>query len=86
MRRWLRRAVALLVVLALPALAQEPKVVVLQVEGITVRKALERAPGVLEARVEYEASLAHARYDPAKATPESLARTNRGVTRATSAA
>jgi mercuric ion binding protein len=80
MRRWLPRAIALLL-LALPALAQEPKVVVLRVEGmncslcpVTVRKALERVPGMLEARVEFAAKLAHAKYDPAKTSPESLAK------------
>lgn len=80
MDRWLLRALILLA-LAAPALAGEPRSVVLKVEGmncslcpITVRKALERVPGVLEARVEFEAGRAHAKHDPDKATPEALAR------------
>lgn len=80
MRRWLPKALILLA-LAAPAFAGEPRSVVLKVEGmncslcpITVRKALERVPGVLEARVEFEAGRAQARYDPDKATPEALAK------------
>lgn len=80
MHRWLPSALMLLA-LAAPALAAEPRRVVLKVEGmncslcpITVRKALERVPGVLEARVEFEAGRAHARYDPDKATPAALAK------------
>jgi mercuric ion binding protein len=79
MHRWLPSALILLA-LAAPALAAEPRRVVLKVEGmncslcpITVRKALERVPGVLEARVEFEAGRAQARYDPDKATPAALA-------------
>ena len=80
MRRWLPSALILLA-LAAPALAGERRTVVLKVEGmscslcpITVRKALQRVPGVLEARVEFEAGRAHARYDPDKATPAALAK------------
>lgn len=79
MHRWLPSALVLLA-LAAPALAGEPRWVVLKVEGmncslcpITVRKALKRVPGVLEARVELEAGRAQVRYDPDKATPEALA-------------
>lgn len=86
MDRWLPSALILLA-LATPALAGEPRRVVLKVEGmncslcpITVRKALERVPGVLEARVEFEAGRAQAKYDPDKATREALAKavTNAG--------
>lgn len=80
MRRWLPELLALLA-FAAPAPAAEPKTVVLQVEGmncslcpITVRKALQRVPGVLEARVELEGKRATARYDPDKATPQLLAK------------
>jgi periplasmic mercuric ion binding protein len=80
MRRfWL--STALLLLATPPALAAEPKSVVLHVEGmtcslcpVTVRKALERVPGVVEARVDLKAKEAQAKYDPAKAAPEQLAR------------
>ena len=79
MRRSLLRALVL-VCIAAPALAQEPKVVVLQVEGmncflcpITVRKALQRVPGVLDARADLAVKRAQATFDPTKTTPESLA-------------
>jgi periplasmic mercuric ion binding protein len=79
MPRWWPRALVLLA-LAAPAFAAEPRMVVLQVEGmncslcpVTVRKALERVPGVLEARVDLEAGRAQAKYDPDKATPQALA-------------
>lgn len=80
MRRWLPRALILLV-LATPALGGEPRRVVLKVEGmncslcpITVRKALMRLAGVVEVRVELQTGRAQARYDPDKATPEALAK------------
>ena len=80
MRRLPAEIVAL-VALALPASAAEPKTAVLEVGGmncslcpITVRKALEQVPGVIEARVEFESKRAHARYDPEKATPQKLAK------------
>lgn len=80
MRRWLPRALVLLAI-AVPALAGEPRTVVLQVEGmscslcpITVRKALLRVPGVVEASVEFESRRAHVKYDPDKASPEALAK------------
>ena len=80
MRRWLPELVAF-AVFATPALAAEPRTAVLQVEGmncslcpITVRKALERVPGVLQARVDFGAKRAQAKYDPEKASPETLAK------------
>lgn len=66
--------------LAAPAIAAEPRTVVLQVEGmtcslcpITVRKALERVPGVLNAKADYAARRAEAKYDPDRTSPEALA-------------
>ena len=66
--------------LAAPAFAAEPRTVVLQVEGmtcslcpVTVRKALERVPGVLNAKADYAARRAEAKYDPDRTSPEALA-------------
>ena len=80
MRRFLPNLLTV-ALFAIPASAAEPKAVELQVEGmncavcpVTVRKALERVPGVFEARVEYEAKRAHAKYDPDKVKPEALAK------------
>lgn len=80
MRRWLPSALAV-ALLAGPAYGSEPKTAVLEVSGmscslcpVTVRKALERAPGVLEARVDFAEKRAHAKYDPQKTSPESLAK------------
>ncbi len=72
-----------LVVLALAGAAHAGEVrrVVLEVEGmncalcpVTVRKALERVPGVVEAKVDFDRKTAEARYDADKAKPEDLAR------------
>lgn len=41
---------------------------------VTVRKAMQRLPGVIEAHVDYEAKRARARYDPDKARPEAIAK------------
>lgn len=80
MRRWWPEILAA-ALLAAPAAAAEPRAVELQVEGmtcnlcpVTVRKALQQVPGVVEARVDFEAKRAHARYDPGKARPEAIAK------------
>jgi mercuric ion binding protein len=72
--------VLVLVILASPALAGEPRTAVLQVAGmtcslcpITVRKALERVPGVLEAKADYPTRRAEAKYDPDRTSPQALA-------------
>jgi len=39
-----------------------------------VRTALERVPGVIEARATYEPKRAEVTYDPDKVTPEALAK------------
>lgn len=79
MRTW-RSALALFAI-ASAALAAEPTSVVLEVAGmtcslcpVTVRKALERVPGVFEARVDFEAKRAQARFDAGKTTPDALAK------------
>lgn len=41
---------------------------------LTVRKVLERVPGVLEARVDFSQRRAITKYDPDKASPEALAK------------
>jgi mercuric ion binding protein len=72
---------ALATALAFSAYAGEPKRVVLDVPGmncslcpISVKKALERVPGVLEARADLATKSAEAAFDPDRATPEALAR------------
>jgi mercuric ion binding protein len=64
---------------ALAAFAGEPRRVVLDVPGmncplcpISVKKALERVPGVLEARADLATRSAEAKYDPDKVAPEAL--------------
>lgn len=73
--------------LALTAHAGEPKRVVLDVPGmscalcpISVKKAFERVPGVLEAKADLATKSAEATYDPDRTTPEALAKavTNAG--------
>ena len=80
MRTWLRNAIALFAI-ASAALAAEPKTVVLEVAGMTcslcpmtVRKALERVPGVLDARVDFAATRAQVEFDPQRTTPDALAK------------
>jgi mercuric ion binding protein len=41
---------------------------------LTVRRALERVPGVIEARASYEPKRAEVTYDPDKVSPETLAK------------
>lgn len=41
---------------------------------ITVRKALERVPGVLKAEVDYRRKTAQVAFDPARTSPEALTR------------
>lgn len=73
--------------LALTAHAGEPKRVVLDVPGmdcslcpISVKKALERIPGVLEAKADLTTKSAEATFDPDRTSPQALARavTNAG--------
>jgi periplasmic mercuric ion binding protein len=76
----LLKGIALLAV-ALPAFAGEPKIAQFDVSGmtcslcpITVRKALERVPGVLDAKADLATKSAQAKYDPDKVSPEALAK------------
>jgi mercuric ion binding protein len=75
------------VTFALTANSGEPKRVVLEVPGmncplcpISVKKALERVPGVLEAKADLATRSAEATFDPDRASAEALARavTNAG--------
>lgn len=76
-----------LFLLCVPALAGEPRTALLDVSGmtcslcpLTVRKALERVPGVIEAKADLGTASAEAKYDPDKTSPEALAQavTNAG--------
>lgn len=78
---------ALATALALAGHAGEPQRVVLDVPGmfcslcpLTVKRALERVPGVIEAKAEFTARSAEVSYDPDKTSPEALAKavTNAG--------
>jgi len=76
-----RLKLLLLLPFVLPAFAAEPKHAVLDVPSmfcslcpITVRKALERVPGVLEAKADLATKRAEATYDPDKTSPEALAK------------
>jgi len=61
------------------AIAAQSKTVVLDVPGmtckfcpITIRKALEKVPGVIEAKSEYKTKTAMVTFDPDKTTVEKL--------------
>lgn len=76
----LLRLLLALLVLSGSALAGEPTIAVLDVSGMTcslcpisVRKALERVPGVIEAKADYESKRADVKYDPDKTSPQALA-------------
>jgi len=80
MRRWRVSLFLLAAVLSL-ATAGEPKHVVLDVPSmncslcpLTVRKALERVAGVIEAKATYAPKRAEVTYDPDKVSPEALAK------------
>lgn len=76
----MRKLVAsLLVWLPLMAWAATPQTAVLDVQNmtcsvcpITVRKALEKVPGVLDAKVDYNHRTAIVKYDPGQATSTAL--------------
>lgn len=72
---------------AMFAVAATPQVAVLDVQNmtcstcpITIRKALEKVPGVVDAKVDYDHKTATVRYDPDKANTSELvkATTNAG--------
>ena len=66
--------IAALFALPVAALAGSPQIVVLDVRkmtcalcSVTVRKALEKVPGVAEAKIDYDHKTATVKFDPAKA-------------------
>jgi mercuric ion binding protein len=79
--------IALLIGLPVTVFAATPQTTVLDVQNmtcsmcsITIRKALERVPGVVDAKVDYDHKTAIVTYDPEKANPSALvkATTNAG--------
>jgi periplasmic mercuric ion binding protein len=83
----MRKLLAVLLIVPAVALAATPQTTVLDVQNmtcsmcpITVQKALERVPGVLDAKVDYDHKTAVVKYDPDKANPSALvkATTNAG--------
>jgi mercuric ion binding protein len=74
-------AAAALAALALPAEAGALRDVVLDVKGmtcaacpVTVKVVLKQQPGVEEVRMDAEKNTADVKFDPAKVSPEQLAR------------
>jgi mercuric ion binding protein len=70
---------ALLICLPVFAFAGAPQTVVLDVQNmtcsmcsITIHKALEKVPGVIEAKVDYDHKTATVKYDTDKTTPSAL--------------
>lgn len=77
---WLDRAVLLALLAAVPALAADPKSATLDVPSmfcslcqISVRKALERVPGVIEAKADNNLKRAEVKYDPQQVSADGLA-------------
>jgi len=79
--------VSLLLALTVTTFAAAPQTAVLDVQNmtcsmcsITIQKALEKVPGVLDAKVDYDHKTAVVKYDPAKADSSALikATTNAG--------
>lgn len=84
----MRRFCAILLMsLPLSAFAATPQTAVLDVQNmtcstcsVTIHKALEKVPGVIEAKVDYDQKTATVTYDADKTTPSALmkATTNAG--------
>jgi mercuric ion binding protein len=77
---WLKYLVTLCLLTAATALGAEPKSAMLDVPSmfcslcqISVRKALERVPGVIEAKADNNLKQAEVKYDPEKISPDGLA-------------
>jgi periplasmic mercuric ion binding protein len=77
---------SLLLGLPIATFAATPQTVVLDVQNmtslcsVTVRKALEKVPGVIDAKVDYDHKTAIVKYDPEKASVAAIvkATTNAG--------
>ena len=81
MGRWRLELFAALALAAAPAVAGEPRTAVLDVPSmncslcpVSVKKALSRVPGVIDARADLATKRAEVRYDPDKIAPEALAK------------
>ena len=68
-----------LIAVPLTALAGTPQTVVLDMQNmtcslcsVTVKKALEKVPGVANAQIDYDKKTATVKYDPEKASPAVL--------------
>ncbi len=79
--------VLVLLALSAPLAAAQPRTVVLDIPGmtckfcpITIRKALQKVPGVISAKAEFKTKTATVTFDPAKTNVEALikATTNAG--------
>ena len=77
---WLERTGLAALLSVTPALAADPKTATLDVPSmfcslcqVSVRKALERVPGVIEAKADNNAKRAEVKYDPDKVSPDELA-------------
>jgi mercuric ion binding protein len=71
--------IAVLLALPVAAFAGGPQTVVLDVQkmtcalcSVTVRKALEKVPGVATAQIDYNHKTATVKFDPEKASPAAL--------------
>lgn len=77
---WLKRLVLVGLLTAAPAFAADPKTATLDVPSmfcslcqISVRKALERVPGVIEAKADNNLKRAEVKFDPGKVSADELA-------------
>jgi mercuric ion binding protein len=71
--------IAILLALPAAAFAGGPQTIVLDVQkmtcslcSVTVKKALEKVPGVAEAKIDYDHKTATVKFDPEKASPAAL--------------
>lgn len=74
-----KKLLTVLLVLPVAALAGGSQTIVLDLQkmtcalcSITVKKALDRVPGVAEARIDYDHKTATVKFDPEKASPAVL--------------
>ena len=77
---WLRTSAAAALFAATPVFGAAPRSATLDVPSmfcslcqVSVRKALERVPGVLEAKADNSAKRAEVKYDPDKVSPNEVA-------------
>jgi mercuric ion binding protein len=75
----LKTLLAVLIAIPLAARAGTPRTVVLDMQNmtctlcsVTVKKALEKVPGVANAQIDYNKKTATVKYDPEKANPSVL--------------